>query len=445
MTDLRSQLQTTLSGSYTLERELGGGGMSRVFVATETALNREVVLKVLPPDLAAGVSVERFRREIQLAAKLQHAHIVPLLSAGDVNGLPYFTMPLIEGESLRARLVRSGELSITEAVRLLREVASALSYAHSKGIVHRDIKPDNVLVSHGDAMVTDFGVAKALAASTTKADGAAGLTSLGVALGTPAYMAPEQAAADPSSDSRVDIYSFGAMAYEVLSGQAPFSGRSSSAMLAAQISETPEPLAKRRPSVPPALAALVMRCLEKRPADRPQTADELVHALDALITPSSGMPSGQSFPRVAAPPAGGAPPPPPTPSTPVPAGTSRAPASRRVIATVIAGVIAAAIIAFALVRRSTPAAAPAAEGPVKVAVLPFENIGDSADAYFADGVSDAVRGKLMALPDLAVTARASSVLYRRSGKTPRQIGDELGVQYLLTGTVRWAKGNGKTA
>jgi serine/threonine-protein kinase len=277
--------------------------MSRVFVATENALGREVVLKVLPPDLAAGVSIERFRREIQLAARLQHAHIVQLLSAGDLEGLPYFTMPLIEGESLRARLVRSGELAIPETLRLLREVASALAYAHAKGIVHRDIKPDNVLVSHGDAMVTDFGVAKALAASTTTHGSAAGLTSLGVALGTPAYMAPEQAAADPTADHRVDIYAFGAMGYELLTGSPPFSGRPAQAILTAQLTEDPEPVSKRRPSTPPALAALIMKCLAKRPADRPQTADELMHALDAIATPTSGVPSTSAIPGVSASPA----------------------------------------------------------------------------------------------------------------------------------------------
>jgi len=455
LTDLRAQLQATLGGAYTLERELGGGGMSRVFVATETALGREVVLKVLPPDLAAGVSVERFRREILLAAKLQHAHIVPLLSAGDVNGLPYFTMPFIEGESLRERLVRRGELSITEAVRLLREVASALAYAHSKGIVHRDIKPDNVMVSHGDAMVTDFGVAKALAASATSGDhGGAGLTSLGVALGTPAYMAPEQAAADPSSDSRVDIYAFGAMAYELLSGVPPFSGRPASAILAAQIAEAPEPISKRRPNVTPALSALVMRCLEKRPADRPQGADEIVNLLEAIATPSGGTPSSQSLaaatmrPATATPPASGAASPATPAATPAPSSATPGPlgasARNRNLWVAAAAVVVLAALGFAFKGRfKSTGAAPG--GPVRMAVLPFENIGDSADAYFADGVSDAVRGKLTKLPDLAVTARASSVLYRRSSKTPQQIGDELGVQYLLTGTVRWAKGNGKEA
>src|SRR3970282_2243768 len=199
--DLRDQLQATLGAAYTLERELGGG-MARVFVARETALDRKVVMKVLPPELAASVSTERFRREIMLAARLQHAHIVPLLAAGESGALPYFTMPFVEGESLRVRLARHGELPVAEAVRILREIASALAYAHEHGVVHRDIKPDNVLVSGGVAVVLDFGVAKAVAASTSPED--AGVTSAGMAVGTPAYMAPEQAAGDPNVDQRAD-------------------------------------------------------------------------------------------------------------------------------------------------------------------------------------------------------------------------------------------------
>src|SRR5690349_9311364 len=193
MADLFARLQAALGDGYRIEKELGGGGMSRVFVATETALERQVVVKVLPVDLAAGLSIERFRREIQFAAKLQHPHIVPLLSAGAAEGLLYYTMPLIEGESLRAKLARQGELPIPEAVRILRDVADALSYAHEHGLVHRDIKPENVLLSGKHALVTDFGVSKALSTAT----GTSTVTSIGVALGTPVYMAPEQAAADP--------------------------------------------------------------------------------------------------------------------------------------------------------------------------------------------------------------------------------------------------------
>jgi serine/threonine-protein kinase len=290
VTDLKDQLQRTLGTNYAIERELGGGGMSRVFLAEEISLERKVVVKVLPPDLAATVNVERFRREIQLAAKLQHPHIVPVLAAGISEGLPYYTMPFIEGESLRARIARSGELPINEAARILRDVLSALSYAHERGVVHRDMKPDNILLTGHHAVVVDFGVAKALSAATNSGSN---LTSLGVALGTPAYMSPEQAAADPNTDHRTDIYGIGALAYEMLTGQQVFSARSPQAMLAAHAIETPEPIDKRRPSVPRALASLVMRSLEKHAADRPQSAGEMLAELEAAVTPSGpSAPSG---------------------------------------------------------------------------------------------------------------------------------------------------------
>src|SRR5205085_4444186 len=212
------------------------------------------------------------------------------------NGLPYLTMPFVDGESLRVRLARHGELPVNQAIRMLREIASALSYAHEHGIVHRDIKPDNVLLSGGSAMVTDFGVAKALSASSDAEHG--GMTSLGVALGTPAYMSPEQASADPNVDHRADIYSLGVLAYELLTGQPPFAGRTPQNLLAAHVTEVPEAITRRRASLPPALAALVMRCLEKRPADRPQSASEVVHALDDITTPSAGMtPTGTQASR----------------------------------------------------------------------------------------------------------------------------------------------------
>jgi eukaryotic-like serine/threonine-protein kinase len=284
--ELRDQLQKTLGDAYVIERELGGGGMSRVFVARETALDRRVVVKVLPPELSAAVSVERFRREITLSAGLQHPHIVPVLATGVSDGMPYFTMPYVEGESLRARLAREHELTVHDTVNILRDVAKALAYAHARGIVHRDIKPDNVLLSGGSAVVTDFGVAKALSASTEAAGST--LTSLGMAMGTPAYMAPEQAAADPSTDNRADIYALGAMAYEMLTGRPLFPGRSPQQVLAAHTMQAPDPVQQLRPAMPPALAAIVMRCLEKHPADRPQSADELIHALDTLATPSGG-------------------------------------------------------------------------------------------------------------------------------------------------------------
>ncbi len=288
MSDLQSELQDALSPTYRLLKELGGGGMSRVFLAEEVELERRVVIKVLPPDMSAGVNKERFQREIKLAASLQHPHIVPLLTAGSAGTLLYYVMPYIEGESLRAKLAREGELPVGEAARILRDVVDALAAAHRRGVVHRDIKPDNVMLSDHHALVTDFGVAKAVSASSGD-QGGHSLTSLGVALGTPAYMSPEQAAADPHTDHRADIYAVGALAYEMLAGQPPFTGPTPQAVLAAHVTQTPEPVTRWRAAVPPVMAELVMRCLEKRPADRWQNADELLPALSSIVTPTAGM------------------------------------------------------------------------------------------------------------------------------------------------------------
>ena len=283
--ELQQRLQSALGDTHRILRELGGGGMSRVFLAEETRLGRQVVVKVLPPETGAAVNVERFEREIRLAARLQHPHIVPLLSAAAAGDLLYYVMPFIQGESLRSKLAREGELPVAEAARILREIVDALSYAHRNGVVHRDIKPDNVLLSDGHAVVTDFGVAKAVSASS----GSSSLTSLGVALGTPAYMAPEQAAADPHVDHRADIYAVGILGYEMLAGRTPFTAPTPQAMLAAHITQAPEPVAKLRPAVSPALNGVLMRCLEKRAADRWQSAAELLSQLEAATTPSGGL------------------------------------------------------------------------------------------------------------------------------------------------------------
>src|SRR4051812_9007069 len=251
--DLRQQLQQTLGTTYALERELGGGGMSRVFVADERRLNRKVVIKVLSPELAAGVSADRFDREIQLAASLQQANIVPILSAGETEGLPFYTMPFVEGESLRVRLSKEGPQAVATVVGIVRDVAKALAYAHERGVVHRDIKPDNVLLSGGTAVVTDFGIAKAISAARTGSGGAT-LTQIGTSIGTPQYMAPEQAAGDPDVDHRADIYSLGAMAYELLTGQRVFAGRTPQRLLAAHMTEPPVPVTLVRADTPAPLA-----------------------------------------------------------------------------------------------------------------------------------------------------------------------------------------------
>jgi tetratricopeptide (TPR) repeat protein len=282
---LRDQLQKTLGDAYHLERELGGGGMSRVFVANEVRLDRKVVVKVLSPDLAQALSAERFEREIRTVAGLQQANIVPVLTAGDTDGLPFYTMPFVEGESLRARLAR-GPLAIAEVVGVLKDVSKALAYAHQRGVVHRDIKPDNVLISGGTAVVTDFGIAKAISAARTGGGGAT-LTQVGTSIGTPAYMAPEQAAGDAGIDHRADIYALGAMAYELLTGQLVFPDRTAQRMLASHMSEEPRPIAALRDDVPAPLAELVMRCLAKEPAGRPQSAAEVVRVLETMTSGGS--------------------------------------------------------------------------------------------------------------------------------------------------------------
>ena len=297
MTTFIEHLRDALAPTYELGPELQGAGMSRVFVANDVALGRKVVVKVLPPELAAGVNRDRFRREIQLAAQLQHPHIVPLLSAGEYGELLYYTMPFIEGESLRSRLERKARLSVREVMRILHDVVDALDYAHARGVVHRDIKPGNILTQGQHALVTDFGVAKALSAALP----ASGMTSSGMAIGTPAYMAPEQLAADPAADQRVDIYAVGLLAYELLSGESPFVGPSPTATMAAQLTRDPAPIDTIRGDVPTALSAVIMRCLAKAPELRPQTAADLLAELEQIPIPSGPSTPTQTMRMPAAP------------------------------------------------------------------------------------------------------------------------------------------------
>ncbi len=295
MTDLSTALAAVLGPAYRLERELGGGGMSRVFLAEETALGRRVVIKVLPPDTVATVNADRFRREIQMAAQLQHPAIVPLLTAGASDGLLWFVMPFVDGASLRTKLARTGQLPLDEAVRAWRDLLEALEYAHEHNVVHRDIKPENIMLSGRHAVVLDFGVAKAVSASTGTA--AMGMTGLGMAIGTPAYMAPEQIAGETNSDGRLDLYAAGLVMYEMLSGRGPFEATTANEIMAAHIAKVPAPLGSLRTGLPAALEQLVMQCLEKSPAARPRTAADVLHALDAMSGDISGARTPSGTPR----------------------------------------------------------------------------------------------------------------------------------------------------
>lgn len=414
MKDLREDLQRALGDAYTIERELGGGGMSRVFLAREIALDRHVVIKIIAPELRQGLSADRFARELQFAARLQQANIVPVLSAGDADGTPYYTMPYVDGQSLRARLER-GPIPLGEALDILRDIARALAYAHAQGIVHRDIKPENVLLSSGTAVVTDFGIAKALSASrTTEIARDATLTQAGTSLGTPAYMAPEQALGD-SVDARTDLYSWGLIAYEVLGGTHPFVAHvNAQRLVAAHLTETPASLATVQPGLPANVAALVMQCLAKDPADRPADANEVLARLSAAVTPGAH-------------------------SAPANVGRATALLKRPWAAAAAVLVLALAAGAMALMRRSTAAA------PVRtVVVVPFDNVGNPADAYFAEGVSDEIASQLARLPGLQVIGRDGVQRFRGSSESPRDIARKMGAAWVLSGSVRWAHDAGSS-
>jgi len=402
---LLEQLQESLGSAYTIERELGGGGMSRVFLATENRLNRKVVVKVLSPELAASVSAERFEREIQLAAQLQQANIVPLLATGDTNGLPYFTMPFVEGESLRARITKQSSFTITECVSILRDVARALSYAHAAGVVHRDIKPDNVLLSHGAAVVTDFGIAKALSESRSESRSSS-LTQTGTSLGSPAYMAPEQVAGDPNVDHRADLYAFGCMGYELLAGSPPFTAESPQRVFAAHLTEKPKPIAGVRPDVPRALAAIIMRCLEKDPASRPASAAEVLTSLESVST---------SDPNIASRP------------------FSETFKGRRIA--VIAAVLLLVVATGAVVKKFYGRTATSAVDK-SVAVLPLANLsGDKSNDYFGEGLAEEITGAL-SKAGLRVVGRRSAVALAAKGMGAGEIARQLHVGNVLQGSVQ---------
>ena len=421
--DLSAQLQAALGSAFRVERELAGCGMSRVFVAEETRLGRRVVVKVLPPELRAVMSAERFHRETRLAAALRHPHIVPLLVAGEsADGLVYFTMPFIEGQSLQQRLEREERLPLSEVVALVREVADALAYAHANGVVHRDVKPANVLIDGGHAVVADFGVAKALAAAANErasaehvlgaTDVPGKLTRAGFAIGTPAYMSPEQAKGY-DVDARTDVYSLGCMTFEMLTGQLPFPDDG----LEAIANRKPPPAASAVcPDLPPSVDAVLARALAVDPDDRFQSTTAFAQALGAAALPVP--PSGEAL----------------LATRPVWRRPSFTVAAFVVVAGVAAGVVAVRRAATRIIAGS---AIPAAASGPKLAVLPFENIGPADDAYFAQGVSDELTSRLTSVTGVRVMSAGRTREYLNTTKSRPEVGRELGADYLLEGHVRW--------
>ncbi|MBL8960661.1 MAG: protein kinase [Gemmatimonadetes bacterium] len=418
MTDSRVLLREHLGADYRIERELSGGGMSQVVLATDLRHQRRVVVKLLPAGLTAAISAERFEREILMSAALQHPNIVPVLSSGRMQGVPYFIMPFIEGESVRAR-VRRGPMSVRETVNVLKDVSRALVFAHAQGVVHRDIKPDNVLLSTGAgaAVVTDFGVAKALTASRHGASAgphAPGMTGAGMTIGTPAYMAPEQAAADPSVDHRADLYALGILGYEMLAGAPPFHGRTPQELLAAQMTEAPAPLYTRRYDVPRALNALLMRCLEKQPSRRPESASALLRLLEDPEVVSGAFAA---------------------------AVPTRARRWRPV------GIGAAALLATvaaawwsrsgAGAAAGTPAAVALDTTSMSVAVVPLQVVGDDERTRgVAAALPPILAQALSQLPRVRVVSDASVRTLRDSVLASPVVGRRLGVTHLLEGSVQ---------
>jgi serine/threonine-protein kinase len=402
-----------LQDRYRVERELGQGGMATVYLASDLKHNRPVALKVMRPELAPTLGRERFQREIELAASLQHPHILTVHDSGETAGQLWFTMPFVEGESLRSRLSRQKQLPIEDAVQIAKETAQALHYAHQHGVIHRDIKPENILLTaDGSTLVADFGIARALRGNDER------LTGTGLAVGTPAYMSPEQASGEPELGPTTDVYSLGAVLYEMLAGEPPFTGPTPHAILAKRLSGEAPRLRVVRPTVSPSLERAVHRALARVPADRFATTADLAKALAmATVSPGSG-------------------------TTEV---TRPAPVrARRRLSIGLSGVLGLAVVAGAglLWQHNHRSDGAATAVPKRLAVLPFENLGRPEDEYFADGMTDEVRGKLASLPALTVIARASSNQYKKTTKSPAEIAKELGVQYLLTATVRWEKSGG---
>ncbi len=392
-------LSPELPAGYTVERQVGRGGMGTVYAARDAKHGRSVALKVLRAELAETLGAERFRREITLAASLQHPHIVAVYDSGvTTSGVLWFTMPLVEGESLRARLRQQHQLPVQEAVRITHEIALALDYAHRHGVIHRDIKPENILLADGQAMVADFGIARASTSNTPEDT----LTSTGVAIGTPAYMSPEQAAGKRAITPATDVYSLGLVLYEMLAGERPCTGVGAELLAAKVTGEELRAVRGKRPDVPPSIDAVIRKSLALAPADRYGTAAEFAAALesDAPILERSS--------------------------------------SRRRRTALVGGVVLAAMAISAWAYEWRAQSSGAAAAPM-LAVLPFENEGDSTNSAFVNGITEEVRGKLSAVPGLLVIGTASSNRYRHTAESPEQIARELGVHYLLTGSVAWAQ------
>lgn len=394
MSDQREQLQAALAGHYTIDRELGHGGMAIVYLALDARHDRRVALKVLRPEIAAALGAERFLREIRIAAGLSHPNILPLYDSGEAGGILYYVMPYVEGESLRDRLNREGPMPLAEALAIATETADALGHAHTHDVVHRDVKPENILLSGGHALVADFGIARAINAA-----GGDQLTETGIAIGTPAYMSPEQATAQRAVDGRADVYALGCVLYEMLAGGPPFSGPSAQAVLARHALDPVPPLRTVRPDLPPRVERAVLRALAKTPADRFPTATALREAL---------------------------------------LSAERTPARPRALIAALA-LLAVLVVGGAayLTLRLSPRAAP----PRSVAVLPFRNLSpDPSDEYFSTGISEELTTALGKVEGLRVAAPTSAGSFQKTSATARQIGRTLGVATLLEGTVRRAGG-----
>ena len=401
------RLAAALSGSYRIEREVGVGGMATVYLAHDLKHDRSVALKILRPELTAAMGTDRFPREIHIIAQMQHPHILPLYDSGAADGFLYYVMPFVDGESLRAKLARTGPLPINETVRLLHEITDALAYAHARGIVHRDIKPDNVMLSGRHAAVTDFGVAKAVSAS-----GGSSLTTVGIAVGTPHYMAPEQAMAEANIDHRVDLYALGIMGYEMLTGHPPFDATSAQAILSAHVMEQPKDVRESRPNVPPILAEALLKCLAKNPADRWQSADELMARLELVATtPSGGV----------------------TPTTTKPYRAAAKPepqAGRRgfILGIITVLALAAVGVAASLLRGH------GGHGIQRIAVMPIEDISGK-DALFVDAMQDALTNAFSKLGKVGVASRSAMMVYKKNPKPTREVAKELDLDAVLEATV----------